>query len=130
MDKSGLVAWDFNQIADSSEKFGGRSVRFKSCQTFKNNIAQCKLFDLGFQGSKFSWSNKRFTNKNILIQECLDRYLANDNWINFFLDSKVYHLFNRAKKLISSKLVLGDQCFKIMWAPLIDHELPLSIVDV
>lgn len=78
VDTSWLVAGDFNQIGDLDEKQGGRTPPITKCLNFKTNISKCQLNNLGYHGPKYTWSNKRFTNKNTLIQERLDRVLGND----------------------------------------------------
>lgn len=67
-----LVAGDFNQIGDMDEKQG------KNTFFLKKNLSNCHLNDLGYHGPKYTWSNKRFTNKNTLIKERLYHFLGND----------------------------------------------------
>lgn len=59
-----------------------------------DNIVNCNLTDLGFHGHKYTWSNKRYTNKNTLIKERLDCFLRNDQWLHTSPDSEVYHMYN------------------------------------
>lgn len=75
----------------TSEKLGGKSPSLSKCLTFQSSIHNCNLYDIGFQGSNYTWSNK-----NTLIKERLDRFLCNVLWHNLFPDSKVYHLFSGA----------------------------------
>jgi hypothetical protein len=51
-------------------------------QDFRNTIEICRLYDLGFSGPKFTWSNKRYD--LFFMQERLDRVLANSAWIDNF----------------------------------------------
>lgn len=60
----------------------------------KKNLSNCHLNDLGYHGPKYTWSNKRFTNKNTLIKERLYHFLGNDPQLNIFSDSKVYHMYS------------------------------------
>lgn len=48
------------------------------------------LGDLGFEGSKFTWSNKIFRRGH--IRERLDRGIENPNWTLFFPNTKIKHL--------------------------------------
>lgn len=56
------------------------------------------MFDLGFAGSRFTWTNKpkyRHNNKNTnnkIIMERLDKFFANHKWIELYQDSTIQHL--------------------------------------
>lgn len=65
---------------------------------FKDCLDRCGLVDLGFEGHKFTWSNKQAGVHN--IQERLDRGLANSDWIARFPLVWVQHL----------QPVLSDHC--------------------
>ncbi|XP_075091723.1 uncharacterized protein LOC142171904 [Nicotiana tabacum] len=54
-----LVGGDFNEVLKSKDKFGGNSISAIRANHFWNRINKCNLFDLGFKGSKYTWSNKR-----------------------------------------------------------------------
>ena len=53
-------------------------------------IDECGFMDLGFEGSKFTWS-KHFES-GVSIWERLDRCLVNNSWFMKFGGSRVYHL--------------------------------------
>lgn len=91
-----LVARDFNDIASHTEKFGGRQASMTKCLNFSNNLANCKLLDIGFHGTPYTWSNHRYSNKHTLIRERLDCFLCNDNWLSLFPNSQVFHLMSPA----------------------------------
>ena len=59
-------------------------------QQFKEVIDECGFMDLGFEGSKFTWS-KHFES-GVSIWERLDRCLVNNSWFMKFGGSRVYHL--------------------------------------
>lgn len=48
--------------------------------------------DLGFKGTKYTWINKHFKNKNSLIHERLDCFFANQKWLLSYPNSQVVHL--------------------------------------
>ena len=59
-------------------------------QQFREVIDECGFMDLGFKGSKFTWS-KHFEN-GVSIWERLDRCLVNNSWFMKFGGSRVFHL--------------------------------------
>lgn len=50
---------------------------------------ECKLVDLGFNGPKYNWTNKRKTKP---VFERLDRGWANLDWITSFSNTSFWHL--------------------------------------
>lgn len=66
-----LIGGDFNEVLTANDKWGGRHVNNNRADIFWSCINNCNLFDLGFKGSKYTWSNKR--TRNDLILERLDR---------------------------------------------------------
>ncbi|XP_016469275.1 uncharacterized protein LOC107791689 [Nicotiana tabacum] len=85
-----LVGGDFNEVTRASEKFGGRHLNNKHVDQFLNCLNYCNLVDLGFKGSRFTWSNNRSNSATIL--ERLDMVVANYGWINLFPNTLVRHL--------------------------------------
>jgi hypothetical protein len=51
-------------------------------RTFNAYVKQCGLFDLGFSGPAYTWTNKRFSSKPVFQR--LDRCLANAEWCGVF----------------------------------------------
>jgi exonuclease III len=78
---------DFNKVLTSSEKLGGNARQQNLMQAFQQTLEECSLTDLGFVGPKFTWSNCQ--EGVALIQERLDRGVANLAWINIFPDAEV-----------------------------------------
>ncbi|KAI9117275.1 hypothetical protein K1719_011441 [Acacia pycnantha] len=79
-----VILGDFNDIAAASEKVGGsvsNDARF--CQ-FTDRIRYCKLNDLGFCGSKFTWKGPIVGGRRIF--ERLDRALVNDAFLASFMN--------------------------------------------
>jgi len=68
-----LCIGDFNEILDQSEKVGGGGALWNvgQMEEFIKGIHECNLGDLGYVGSKFTWSNKR--ESGAFVKERLDR---------------------------------------------------------
>lgn len=80
-DLSWLIGGDFNEILESRDKFGGLPINNNRADKFANFMHSCNLLDLGFQGSRFTWTNKQRNGHTIL--ERLDHF-----WL--IMISKVY----------------------------------------
>ncbi|XP_016566719.2 uncharacterized protein LOC107864811 [Capsicum annuum] len=91
-ENSWLVRGDFNEILRASEKFEGARINQNRSNLFMNYINYCSLIDLGFKGSKYTWSNRRYRNRNGLILKNLDRCLANDLWIYLYPEASITYL--------------------------------------
>jgi hypothetical protein len=85
-----LCIGDFNIILSQSEKYGGRPFACSSHDPFRGFLDSFGMIDLGFSGNPFTWSNKR--QDHHLIKECLDRGIANPNWVHLFTHYAVQHL--------------------------------------
>ena len=85
-----LVAGDLNEVLNSNEKMGGKSVSHGQGRLCKDWMVANSLMDLGFQGPRFTWTNGR--DGGAVIKERLDRALANAEWLDIFPDTKVIHL--------------------------------------
>lgn len=72
-----LCIWDFNEILTNDEKFGDANRPFSQMERFKEALYDCELTDLGYKGSKYTWSNKREGGE--FTKERLDRVLGNGN---------------------------------------------------
>jgi exonuclease III len=69
---------DFNEIVDQTEKCGGVMRRESQMDLFRKVLDECSLSDLGYSGSRFTWSNRQ--QDGSVIQERLDRGVANSEW--------------------------------------------------
>ncbi|KAI8013993.1 hypothetical protein LOK49_LG05G00296 [Camellia lanceoleosa] len=78
MEKPWLVAGDFNDYANQSER---RSYSTNQCSTrpqkFLERINKCNLLDLGSSGPRMTWTNNRQGLANTM--ERLDRALRNED---------------------------------------------------
>jgi hypothetical protein len=81
-----MLAGDFNDIACPSEKKGGVRALVRRCNTFVERMNACKLIDLGFVGSKYTWRGPIFHGGGRIFER-LDRALSNDSWRLEFPDA-------------------------------------------
>lgn len=85
-----LCIGDYNEILSTDEKKGRFEKAFPPMLAFRNALAHYGLFDLGYQGSKFTWNNGRLGVE--FVQERNDRACANGDWNAFSPRSHVVHL--------------------------------------
>lgn len=72
---------DFNQILKSNENYGGRYIDNYRSYIFYQYMDQCNMVDLGYKMCKYTWTNKRYKNRQNRILERLDKCVVNDSWI-------------------------------------------------
>ena len=85
-----IIASDFNELLSSEEMFGGRLVSLYRANLFKECLDSCNMADLGFQGPRFTWTNKQ--DITTLIQGRLDRFFANPDWCVMYPEAQITHL--------------------------------------
>ncbi|XP_023928116.1 uncharacterized protein LOC112039472 [Quercus suber] len=85
-----LMLGDFNEVLSSEDKFGGNQVSLNRTLQFKECSDVCNMLDLGFTGSKYTWTNRRPIFD--LILERIDRYFANPSWRILFPEAAMTHL--------------------------------------
>ena len=87
------VMADFNDVVSGEEKIwggGGYGIFRRRVLEYSNYMDYCNLFDLGFTGPKFTWTNKRdFPG---LIEGRLDRVWATLDQKACFPEAIVKHL--------------------------------------
>ena len=85
-----MIMRDFNEILDGEEHSSYQDSGLVSVgmRKFDSVIQHCRLVDLGSQGPKFTWCNKR---EERLICKKLDRFLVNDIWLH--KQDKTYGVF-------------------------------------
>ncbi|KAA3461056.1 Exo_endo_phos domain-containing protein [Gossypium australe] len=74
-----VVLGDFNEIANSFEKKGGRLRSERQMMDFRMALEDCNLNDLGFTSRWFTWERGRFFTTN--IRERLDRGVTTLKWM-------------------------------------------------
>ncbi|MBA0671620.1 hypothetical protein Goklo_025395 [Gossypium klotzschianum] len=87
-----LVCGDFNEIMYGFEKRGGLPRNERRMKSFRKTLEDCQLYDVGFEGSWFTWERGNLPNTN--IRERLDRGVANLGWISIFSRVKAQHLIH------------------------------------
>lgn len=85
-----LCLGDLNEILFRHEKLGGIPRLQSKMNAFREAIDVCRLFDLGYSGRSFTWTNGQSGRAN--IQERLDRCLGNLAWTTRFPSHKIEHL--------------------------------------
>lgn len=76
-----IVGGDFNEILFSHEKKEGNPSDFASMKMFRDALDFSNLTDVKLKGYSFTWCNGRVEG---LIEERLDRAVANSNWHDLF----------------------------------------------
>uniref|UniRef100_A0A7N2MCG6 Uncharacterized protein n=1 Tax=Quercus lobata TaxID=97700 RepID=A0A7N2MCG6_QUELO len=117
-----LVIWDFNCLYSNLDKKGGRYLNEGSTKSFSNFVHGTGPIDLGFIGSRFTWSNKREGLAN--IKELLDKAVCNQEWQCLFPKARVKHLIastsNHAPIILDTHLDWFVRAkpfrFEAMWA--------------
>lgn len=72
---------DFNEILAGEEhsNYQDSDLMTSGMRDFENVVQHCRLLDMGFQGPKFTWCNKRDEGN---INKKLDRFLVNETWLH------------------------------------------------
>lgn len=82
-----MVIGDFNEILYHIVKVGGRQRNETLMSNFRSNLDDCNLYDLGYSGDPYTWSNKHECSS--FMKERLDCAVANQSWRRVFNDVKV-----------------------------------------
>ncbi|XP_061993936.1 uncharacterized protein LOC133711869 [Rosa rugosa] len=80
-----LVAGDFNEILCQADKSGGPPRSATQMNRFRQTLVDCALLDMGFVGSRFTWSNRT-------TKERLDRACRTLTWREMFSFSRTITL--------------------------------------
>jgi hypothetical protein len=95
LDKPVVCFGDLNNIMSDVDTTSSNINKYRM-RTFNSYVKQCGLFDLGFSGPAYTWTNKRFSSTPVF--ERLDRCLANAEWCDVFPNTNVFNL----------PIILGD----------------------
>ena len=85
-----VIAENFNEPLSSADKLGGREVSISRSLLLKECLDKCNMADLGYSGSRFTWTNWRDT--HVLIQERINRFFINTDWCSLYPEARVTHL--------------------------------------
>lgn len=79
--KEWVIMRDFNEVLDGDEhsNYQDSGLITSGMRDFENVIQYCSLVDMGYQGPKFTWCNKR---EEGTICKKLERILVNETWLN------------------------------------------------
>uniref|UniRef100_A0A2N9GPX3 Reverse transcriptase zinc-binding domain-containing protein n=1 Tax=Fagus sylvatica TaxID=28930 RepID=A0A2N9GPX3_FAGSY len=127
-----LLLGDLNSISFRLEKMGGSQKGERSLRSLRNFVNNVGAIDLGFNGPKFTWSNRRIGWAN--IRERLDRGICNVEWQNLFPNAGVRHLTTPNSDhnpiLLDTHLDMGKGVrpfrFEAMWAK---EESSVAVVE-
>ncbi|KAF9598151.1 hypothetical protein IFM89_025591 [Coptis chinensis] len=123
--ESWLLMGDFNEITCPEEKCGGKLFNYPKARNFLDMMDNCELFDLGFVGSIYTWTNRQ--NGRHRIWERIDRMMANEGWSSRFSGCRVHHVLATSSdhkflilKLLQDRVTVRRPFrFEIMW---VQHE--------
>ena len=73
-----------------NEKLGPIRADVRHINAFCAHVKQCGFIDLGYSGSAYTWTNKRFSTNP--TYERLDRCLGNAEWCMAFPATTIYHI--------------------------------------
>jgi len=65
-------------------------MNFQNVDLFNQIIVDCCLRNLGYEGYKYTWSNKSKYPET--VEQRLDRYMATDVWMNCWKEVRVFPL--------------------------------------
>ncbi|XP_075098971.1 uncharacterized protein LOC107793393 [Nicotiana tabacum] len=90
IDMPWIVGGDFNVVLHEDEKIGGLPVYPPEYEDFALCVNSCGLFDIGYNGSPFTWWNGRPNDQCIFKR--LDRIFVNLSYQNLFPNIEVQYL--------------------------------------
>lgn len=88
--------WDFNEILGSHEKEGGANKPASQMRAFQNAILDCRLFDLGWSGAKYTWENGH--KDGTWTRQRWDKAMINVDWKLLFPEANCHTLFSTASE--------------------------------
>uniref|UniRef100_A0A803P9J0 Reverse transcriptase domain-containing protein n=1 Tax=Cannabis sativa TaxID=3483 RepID=A0A803P9J0_CANSA len=89
IDEPWIIMGDFNEILNANERVGKRAQSLPS-QRFRDTTEKCKLANLKFSCSFFTWNNKQKPEERIFSK--IDRAMVNTQWLSNFPCSEAVFL--------------------------------------
>ncbi|KAL9682183.1 hypothetical protein QQ045_013976 [Rhodiola kirilowii] len=80
---------DFNEVLFGCEMEGKRDRPVWQMEKFRNYLNDCGLTDLGFEGGRFTYSNRHRGADEVRAR--LDRVVVNQAWRDMFPSAAVRH---------------------------------------
>ncbi|KAL9660516.1 hypothetical protein QQ045_025331 [Rhodiola kirilowii] len=80
---------DFNEVMFSYEEKGRRERQAWQMNNFRSCLADCSLTDLGYDGDRFTYSNRRRGDDDVRAR--LERVVVNQAWRSLFPNAVVKH---------------------------------------
>jgi hypothetical protein len=84
-----LCIGDMNDLLFDADK-SSPNINHNHMASFRSAIKLCGLFDLGYSGPAYTWTNRRFASKPIFQR--LDRCLVNHEWCMNYPTSNVFNM--------------------------------------
>lgn len=85
-----LVLGDFNEVLEDADQYSRTPRPIQQIIQFRETLGFCNLFDLGYRGSRFTWSNRREGEDH--VQTRIDRAVASPSCSSMFPNHNVTHL--------------------------------------
>ena len=111
---SWLLAGDFNEILAQDESLSCSPPNHRRLSIFNDFVNSCNLLNLGYNGPRFTWTNKRTFG---LVMKRLDHVLSNPQWKLLYVETTILHLPRTSSDhhtltLLPSTLVLTYSTWK------------------
>lgn len=90
-DNNWLCIGDFNEVCYNFEKMGGTVCDLDRMEELWLAIEDCRLFDLGYNGHKFTSTNNQVGSNH--IEERRGQFVASKEWMSIFGNYTVEHHF-------------------------------------
>ncbi|GAU42643.1 hypothetical protein TSUD_398480 [Trifolium subterraneum] len=84
------ILGDFNNLLSQEDKRGNHSHPDWLCSGFRTAVSDCDLTDIHLKGYPYTWIKSRGTPN--VIEERLDRAMANSTWLMKYPDVKLLNL--------------------------------------
>ncbi|XP_042954504.1 uncharacterized protein LOC122290887 [Carya illinoinensis] len=110
-DLAWCVIGDFNEIISQAEKEGSRPRSESQMEDFRQCLEGNGLYDLGWKGLKFTWSNKH--SDESFTKERLDRALGNNRWMELCYESQVETLTTSQSDHLPIMVTIRDEVVAI-----------------
>lgn len=62
-----FIGGDFNKVIQANEKWSGQNINSQRAESLRKCFNLCNMVDLGYKGSRYTWTNKRYKNRHHLI---------------------------------------------------------------